>query len=604
MAKKIRSVKARILYPIIGFYVLLLLLQIVLYFYGEKMGKGLFQSVKATEELSKSFSLYRTAVEGFISGKSRYKKKKEAAKGIKFSNIGISDAEFVKLNRMLENIEKLRIDNLAIEKQVVDLANEGILQSDTYINKTVERLADDAQADKVTKLEKLVIAGALVNTTNNYKVLVLFNRLIEDVKAREDIVKFFKALLENVERDVERLKNTDFAQLPVIARSAALKSQALVLQYLKNLEDMERLTKEATSSLSSIAYSIDTHPVDVATSSLAKLSKSAALMSLITLVIVVIGLIFGFFSTRAVVKNLLTVSTGIDGALERVSMAAQEMTSGSQTLAGTSSQQAASVEELSATVEELSSMTNQNANNASVADMHMKDSLKLLSSAGESARQLKSSMDEIKSASDQTYRIVKTIDEIAFQTNLLALNAAVEAARAGEAGAGFAVVADEVRNLAMKAAEAAKSSSDLIGLTVQRVNQGTEIVAANLEVFNKLNSKIKEVSQLLSEVSVSSQEQSNGLRELTRAIGEIDKTTQNNAATAQEAASASQELAGLVREVEELTKELKALAGHKEASKELAGDRGQVGLALRRGAQGMVLPSKEIRATDVIPLDE
>ena len=94
-------------------------------------------------------------------------------------------------------------------------------------------------------------------------------------------------------------------------------------------------------------------------------------------------------------------------------------------------------------------------------------------------------VDEINQSSEETSKIIKTIDEIAFQTNLLALNAAVEAARAGEAGAGFAVGADEVRNLAMRAAEAAQNTSVLIDNTIKAVKNGSELTQSTRDAFNE-----------------------------------------------------------------------------------------------------------------------
>ncbi|MGQ4807353.1 Methyl-accepting chemotaxis protein II [Candidatus Entotheonellaceae bacterium PAL068K] len=66
---------------------------------------------------------------------------------------------------------------------------------------------------------------------------------------------------------------------------------------------------------------------------------------------------------------------------------------------------------------------------------------------------------QTKKTSNETAKIVKTIDKIAFQTNLLVLNAAVETARTGGAGKGIAGVATEGRNLAMRSTETAKSTA-------------------------------------------------------------------------------------------------------------------------------------------------
>jgi len=143
----------------------------------------------------------------------------------------------------------------------------------------------------------------------------------------------------------------------------------------------------------------------------------------------------------------------------------------------------------------------------------------------------------------------------------LALNAAVEAARAGEAGAGFAVVADEVRNLAMRAAEAAKNTANLIEGTVKKVKNGSEIVSRTNETFGKVAVSSKKVGELVGEIAAASNEQAQGIDQINKAVAEMDKVVQQNAANAEESASASEEMNAQAEMMKGFVNELVVLIG-------------------------------------------
>lgn len=276
---------------------------------------------------------------------------------------------------------------------------------------------------------------------------------------------------------------------------------------------------------------------------------------------IIVGVLFAFFIAKGIVAVLSRISMQMEEGADQVASASNQVSSASQSLAEGASEQAASIEETSSALEEMASMTRQNADNANQANTLMKEANKVVDDADNSMQNLTNSMGQIAAASEETSKIIKTIDEIAFQTNLLALNAAVEAARAGEAGAGFAVVADEVRNLAMRAADAAKNTSELIESTVKKVEDGSALVTETNTAFSRVAEDVGKVGNLVSEISAASNEQSQGISQINQAVTEMDKVTQQNAANAEESASASEEMNAQAIQMKSIVDHLMVLVG-------------------------------------------
>lgn len=264
-------------------------------------------------------------------------------------------------------------------------------------------------------------------------------------------------------------------------------------------------------------------------------------VSICFLLIVVAGF---FFFARSIARPIGNVSHELNEAAEQVSAASMEVASASQSLAEGASQQAAALEETSSSLEEMSSMIKQNADNAGQAKALMAKAKSIVEKVDGQMNNMAAAVQDVTASSEETGKIIKTIDEIAFQTNLLALNAAVEAARAGEAGAGFAVVAEEVRNLAMRAAEAAKNTSGLIENTISTVRRSRELTDQTREAFKENVNISGKVGNLVDEIAAASQEQAQGIGQISKAVSEMDRVVQQTAANAEESASASEEMSG------------------------------------------------------------
>ena len=275
----------------------------------------------------------------------------------------------------------------------------------------------------------------------------------------------------------------------------------------------------------------------------------------------VLGFLVAIFLTRSINNALKKLADALNSGAEQVTSASGQVSSASQQLAQGASEQASSLEESSAALQEMASMTRQNADNAGKADVLMGATKKVVGEGAKAVDQVSGAIVLIKNSARETAKIIKTIDEIAFQTNLLALNAAVEAARAGEAGKGFAVVAEEVRNLARRAADAAKNTSELIETSQKNADTSVTMVENLTKTFVGIEESSGKVATLVSEIAAASKEQAQGIEQVNTGVAEMDKVVQQNAANAEESASASEELSSQAVELKQMVEELMALVG-------------------------------------------
>ena len=292
--------------------------------------------------------------------------------------------------------------------------------------------------------------------------------------------------------------------------------------------------------------------------------QSAAKVMQIVIITAVIGLltlcgIIFVMLRKHVIKPIQNLINKVESTSVTVNHVSTSISDNSRSLSESANHQAASLQETSASLQEVSSVTKSNTANSDNAKTLSYQAKQLANDGCEETSKLNKAVSEIQASTEDTVKVIKIIDEIAFQTNLLALNAAVEAARAGEAGKGFAVVAEEVRNLAIRSAEAARSTSGMIERAVKNSQIGAEIAVNVNKKLEDISISIDKATEIVDKIANDAIEQSNSLENINQAVAEIDQITQKNAEDARSGVDESQSLTQQASDLDNIISELSEL---------------------------------------------
>ncbi|ADG71509.1 methyl-accepting chemotaxis protein [Brachyspira murdochii] len=251
-------------------------------------------------------------------------------------------------------------------------------------------------------------------------------------------------------------------------------------------------------------------------------------------------------------EKIVTVITDVLAASSEIANAANEVYQGTEDLAQRTEYQASSLEETASSMEEMASTIKSSAQNSVDGNKVMIDSKNAVKEGGIVISDTTKMIEDVYSASAKIKDITKVIEDIAFQTNILALNAAVEAARAGDQGRGFAVVASEVRNLAQNSQTSAKDITVLIEDIYEKINKSAEMARHSQDIFNNIELKIEETSQIMNDISQTAVEQEAGVDQVNTAVTKMDSITQQNAALVEQSTAATKSLLDQAKHLEDL----------------------------------------------------
>ena len=418
--------------------------------------------------------------------------------------------------------------------------------------------------------ERAFFAQKCLDSANNIFLYAQYYQLAVSPEEQDRIAKLWmghiKTTSEMLDKamDMMKLDQTKKCIQQALTSLKSYEEQVMVfrrhnLDQRAEVETLDNITENVMASSREIRDGVYSFISNLRTTTEKTFAFINKLIIVVSISAIALGLAIAFILTRNIVKPINTIISKLTAGSNEVASASSQVSGTAQALAMGASEQAAGLEESSSSLNEMTAMTKNSSDDAQQAKILSSETSKSAEIGIQAMSKMNSAIHDIQKSSDETAKIIKVIDEIAFQTNLLALNAAVEAARAGEAGKGFAVVAEEVRNLAMRSAEAAKDTSLMIEESVKNSNNGVEIANEVGHALDEIVNSIDKTTSLIDNIAMASKEQSQGIEQVNAAISQMDTVTQNNSANAEEAASAAEELSSQACQLNAIVNELSCI---------------------------------------------
>ena len=441
-------------------------------------------------------------------------------------------------NRMAQEAISIR-DDMSRQRDIAGMNSSSTKDRDDMLKFTFDFMdtriklnrflqhVDTAGAAEIAAAGKT--GEAVLNEVINSKTLSaeFRNRIVNGIK--KDFDEYFKDFDEYVKLQLSRNEMNK-------------KQLDLVGTFSENVTDMMETLVARNSGL--------------AMATAGRMDANSTVMIILLIIAIILGVIMSVFIINSIVRPITAAIDELSSGSNQITGASGEISKASQSMASGASEQASSLEEISASLNEITSMTKQTADNAKNAEVLVEGTATGQAGVEKAMKRLQEAVVDIQSSSNETAKILKDIDEIAFQTNLLALNAAVEAARAGEAGKGFAVVAEEVRNLAQRSAESAKKTANLIERSQKSSQQGGSLAQDTALEIGKITEAAQKIAIIVTEISKAADEQARGIAQVNSAIGSLDQVTQSNASQSEELAASSQELSSQALSINDLVGDL------------------------------------------------